>query len=71
MTVELSQSKKEKYELVPPEGGWGYIVTLGVSLMFVSINKCVFLSAVGNFIFADCNSGASGGIRHDLWQFFG
>lgn len=25
-----------KYELQPPEGGWGYVVTVGVSLMFVS-----------------------------------
>lgn len=27
-----------KTKLVPPEGGWGYAVMAGVSLIFVSIN---------------------------------
>lgn len=42
MTVHVDSAQKnvkEKYEMVPPEGGWGYAVMVGVSLIFVSINK--------------------------------
>lgn len=27
----------DKYEYVPPEGGWGYAVCVGLSVIFVSI----------------------------------
>lgn len=29
-------SDEKKYELVPPEGGWGYAVCVGLSVIFVS-----------------------------------
>lgn len=29
----------EQYEMVPPEGGWGYMVCIGLSVIFVSINS--------------------------------
>lgn len=29
-------SDEKKYELVPPEGGWGYVVCVGLSVIFVS-----------------------------------
>lgn len=32
-------SDSSKYELVPPEGGWGYMVCLGLSIIFVSYFK--------------------------------
>lgn len=31
-----SNSEAEKYEMVPPEGGWGYLVCIGLSVIFVS-----------------------------------
>lgn len=30
-------SGSDNYVLVPPEGGWGYIVCVGLSVIFVSI----------------------------------
>lgn len=30
------------YEYVPPEGGWGYIVCVGLSVIFVSIFVSIF-----------------------------
>ena len=32
----INDKKIENYELVPPEGGWGYVVSLGSSIVFVS-----------------------------------
>lgn len=32
-----SCDSEKKYELVPPEGGWGYAVCVGLSVIFVSI----------------------------------
>lgn len=29
-------SDSSKYDLVPPEGGWGYAVCVGLSIIFVS-----------------------------------
>lgn len=29
----------KKYELLPPEGGWGYAVCVGLSVIFVSMVK--------------------------------
>ncbi|XP_049882440.1 monocarboxylate transporter 9-like [Pectinophora gossypiella] len=29
-------SDEEKYELVPPEGGWGYMVCVGLSVIFIA-----------------------------------
>ena len=34
-----SDGKKTKKGLVPPDGGWGYVVGLGVGFTFVSILK--------------------------------
>lgn len=31
-----SDKDDEKYEMVPPEGGWGYIVCIGLSLIFIA-----------------------------------
>ncbi|XP_028029972.1 monocarboxylate transporter 9-like [Bombyx mandarina] len=28
--------EEEKYELVPPEGGWGYVVCVGLSVIFIA-----------------------------------
>lgn len=39
-------SDEDKYELVPPEGGWGYVVCVGLSVIFVSTDLV-------NFIFAN------------------
>lgn len=42
----MKMSDKEKgsvcsdqYEMVPPEGGWGYLVCVGLSVIFVSITS--------------------------------
>lgn len=35
---DSDSSDLNKYELVPPEGGWGYLVCVGLSLIFVSSN---------------------------------
>ncbi|XP_053621060.1 monocarboxylate transporter 9-like isoform X1 [Plodia interpunctella] len=32
----LCKGDEEKYELVPPEGGWGYVVCLGLSVIFIA-----------------------------------
>lgn len=32
----------DDYEMVPPEGGWGYVVCVGLSVIFVSIKKYNF-----------------------------
>lgn len=32
-----SDEKKPKKGLVPPDGGWGYVVGIGVGFTFVSI----------------------------------
>lgn len=34
--VVINEAKGENYELVQPEGGWGYVVALGSSIVFVS-----------------------------------
>ncbi|XP_073958258.1 monocarboxylate transporter 9-like isoform X1 [Choristoneura fumiferana] len=31
-----SNSDADKYELVPPEGGWGYLVCVGLSVIFIA-----------------------------------
>ncbi|XP_026320070.1 monocarboxylate transporter 9-like isoform X2 [Hyposmocoma kahamanoa] len=31
-----SNSEAEKYEMVPPEGGWGYLVCIGLSVIFIA-----------------------------------
>ncbi|XP_063375385.1 monocarboxylate transporter 9-like [Cydia amplana] len=31
-----SSSGDEKYELVPPEGGWGYLICIGLSVIFIA-----------------------------------
>lgn len=36
--------KVKKYEFVPPEGGWGYVITLSVAVAFVSVvNKLFYM----------------------------
>lgn len=42
MTVNNNKNicDNEEYELVPPEGGWGYMICIGLSVIFVS--KCNF-----------------------------
>ncbi|KAK9752891.1 Major Facilitator Superfamily [Popillia japonica] len=34
-TIKTYNRQVEKYETVPPEGGWGYMVTIAVSLTFI------------------------------------
>lgn len=34
---------KIKYELVPPDGGWGYIIAFAVMLMMVRKIKFIFI----------------------------
>lgn len=41
VTMKVKENKIEygdvdKYEYVPPEGGWGYMVCVGLSVIFVS-----------------------------------
>lgn len=36
MTAKLCKSDDDKYDYVPPEGGWGYLVCVGLSVIFVS-----------------------------------
>lgn len=41
VTMKVNENKIEygdvdKYEYVPPEGGWGYMVCVGLSVIFVS-----------------------------------
>lgn len=36
MSEECTGSSDE-YDYVPPEGGWGYLICVGVSVIFVSI----------------------------------
>lgn len=36
MTAKLRKSDDDKYDYVPPEGGWGYLVCVGLSVIFVS-----------------------------------
>lgn len=47
MTVKTDYAKvdqnEESYEMVPPEGGWGYIVCIGLSVIFVSILYCFIM----------------------------
>lgn len=33
---DVKEQKKE-YDLVPPDGAWGYMIVLGVGLIFVRI----------------------------------
>ncbi|GBP49551.1 hypothetical protein EVAR_45615_1 [Eumeta japonica] len=33
---KIREFNTEKYELVPPEGGWGYMVCIGLSLIFIA-----------------------------------
>ncbi|RVE51126.1 hypothetical protein evm_004269 [Chilo suppressalis] len=33
---QMCESDKEKYDYVPPEGGWGYLVCVGLSLIFIA-----------------------------------
>lgn len=49
MTVkEAIKNKKEafknlpKYEYLPPEGGWGYMIVAATAMMFVSNLQVVF-----------------------------
>lgn len=35
-SLSSCDSDEKKYELVPPEGGWGYLVCVGLSVIFVS-----------------------------------
>ncbi|XP_026759198.2 monocarboxylate transporter 9-like [Galleria mellonella] len=32
----LCDADEDKYELVPPEGGWGYVVCIGLSVIFIA-----------------------------------
>lgn len=34
--IEGNETKNSKKGLIPPDGGWGYIVGLGVGFTFVS-----------------------------------
>ncbi|KAL4716902.1 hypothetical protein ACJJTC_012713 [Scirpophaga incertulas] len=36
MSGSVCKVDGEKYELVPPEGGWGYLVCVGLSLIFIA-----------------------------------
>lgn len=44
ITVKMSEKHKTsecsegQYEFVPPEGGWGYVVCVGLSVIFVSVS---------------------------------
>ncbi|KAJ0182335.1 hypothetical protein K1T71_001704 [Dendrolimus kikuchii] len=33
---KTSECSEEQYELVPPEGGWGYVVCVGLSVIFIA-----------------------------------
>ncbi|GJQ75155.1 hypothetical protein Trydic_g9761 [Trypoxylus dichotomus] len=50
--TSLPKRQVEKYELVPPEGGWGYMVTIAVSLMFIVtiVPTTVFGTIFGPFL---------------------
>lgn len=41
-TIPSTANQYGRYEKVPPEGGWGYVVTLAVSLVFVSIYQVLY-----------------------------
>lgn len=47
MTSDQLSMRKEKpaYKLEPPEGGWGWMVAFGMTLIFVSRNTCAKFSA--------------------------
>lgn len=32
----INEQVKYKYKVVPPEGGWGNVITLALAVMFVS-----------------------------------
>ncbi|KRT86339.1 hypothetical protein AMK59_84 [Oryctes borbonicus] len=52
-TMNTSPKKKiERCELVPPEGGWGYMVTIAVSLTFIVtiVPTTVFGTVFGPFL---------------------
>lgn len=34
--VTANQKTLEKYQLLPPDGGWGYIIAAALTLMIVS-----------------------------------
>ncbi|XP_072940345.1 monocarboxylate transporter 9-like [Epargyreus clarus] len=35
-SLQSCDSDEKKYELVPPEGGWGYVVCVGLSVIFIA-----------------------------------
>lgn len=45
-TIKTYNRQVEKYETVPPEGGWGYMVTIAVSLTFVSLILFGFIKLI-------------------------
>lgn len=46
-----SDDKKSKKGLVPPDGGWGYVVGIGVGFTFVSILFILFLTVKKKWFF--------------------
>lgn len=46
--------RKYKIEQVPPEGGWGYLVCIGMAMPFVSITtdlKIIIQKLIYSFVF--------------------
>lgn len=43
-------SEAEKYEMVPPEGGWGYLVCIGLSVIFVSSLCFIYYYYLKNYL---------------------
>lgn len=46
-----SECDDKNFEMVPPEGGWGYLVCVGLSVIFVSTFFCYLYKNVAMLIF--------------------